>query len=240
MATDKTEDNLSLSRVAYQRLRGEILAGTFAPDMPLRLEFLRERYGISFSPLREALSQLQVERLVSATSNRGFRVAPVSLEEMWDAINARILIEAEALRLSVEYGDDLWEGNIVSSFHALDKSRQRLLDAEDGSLTDLELIESRHQHFHQMLLAACPSALLLQMSATLYAQTERYRRPLLSRASPETVGSKGPHDDHRAMMSAALARDVVAAVDLLRRHLTATGRFIQANSEAREKEMVAA
>ena len=153
MDPGQTEESSSLSRVAYQKLRGEILSGTFGPDMPLRLEFLRERYGISFSPLREALNQLQVERLVSATSKRGFRVAPVSLEEMWDAINTRILIETEALRLSVEHGDDLWEGNIVSSFHALDKCRERIVSGNGSDPSALEVLEHRHQHFHTMLLA---------------------------------------------------------------------------------------
>ena len=68
---DAQEENPALSRVAYLRLREDILSGALEADQPLRLEFLRERYSLSFSPLREALNQLQVERLVSATSKRG-------------------------------------------------------------------------------------------------------------------------------------------------------------------------
>lgn len=227
MPPEVTESSPSLSQVAYQRLREEILSGTFEPDMPLRLEFLRERYGISFSPLREALNQLQVERLVSSTSKRGFRVASVSLEEMWDAINTRILIETEALRKSIQHGDDHWEGDIVSSFHSLDKCRQRLVNGEDRDTTTLDTLESRHQHFHTTLLAGCPSQLLLQLSATLYAQTERYRRPLFTAVPARSIGAMGPDDEHRALMAAALARDEKGAVDLLTRHLTGTGHFIE-------------
>lgn len=223
--------------MAYSRLRAEILAGTFAPDMPLRLEFLRDRYGISFSPLREALNQLQVERLVSSTSKRGFRVASMSMEEMWQAIQARILIETEALRQSIMHGDDDWEANIVSSFHALDKSRQRLGEVAETDPVLLETLENRHLNFHTMLLAGCPSTLLLQLSATLYAQTERYRRPLLSVALPETVGNMGPDKEHRALMDAALARDADTAVDLLRQHLTGTGQFIE-NGHKHHRETV--
>lgn len=222
------EESPALSRVAYQRLREDILSGTLEPDQPLRLEFLRERYGLSYSPLREALNQLQVERLVSSASKRGFRVAPVSLKEMWDAINTRILIESEALRQSLAHGDDDWEGDLVSSLHALDKCRQRLATNGQPSSEDFETLEARHQHFHGTLLGACPSVLLIQMSATLYAQTERYRRPLLSTIAPETVGAMGPDDEHRAMMAAALDRDAETAVGLLRRHLTGTGQFIEA------------
>lgn len=227
MAQEQAEISLSLSQVAYMRLRDEILSGVFAPDMPLRLEFLKERYGISFSPLREALNQLQVERLVTASSKRGFRVASVSLEEMWDAINTRILIETEALRQSIQHGDDHWEGHVVSSFHALDKGRQRLSDSTQLDPATIETLEERHQHFHTTLISGCPSKFLLQLSATLYAQTERYRRPLLSTAHARDYSTMGPDNEHRAMMAAALARDEKAAVDLLKHHLTGTGHFIE-------------
>lgn len=238
MQIEIPEESPTLSRVAYRRLREDILSGTLEPDQPLRLEFLRERYGLSFSPLREALNQLQVERLVSSTSKRGFRVAPVSLKEMWDAINTRILIETEALRQSLAYGDDDWEGDLVSSLHALDKCRQRLAtNGQTSSVEDFETLEARHQHFHGTLLGACPSVLLIQLSATLYAQTERYRRPLLSTIAPETVGAMGPDDEHRAMLAAALARDVETAVDLLRRHLTGTGQFIEAGHRRKAAAM---
>lgn len=223
------DESPSLSRVAYARLREDILSNVLQPDQPLRLEFLRERYGLSFSPLREALNQLQVERLVSSTSKRGFRVAPVSLTEMWDAIDTRILIETEALRQSIAHGDDDWEGSLVSSLHALDKCRRRLADHDQPPTPeDLQALEARHQQFHGSLLGACPSVLLIQLSATLYAQTERYRRPLLSTAVPETVGAMGPDDEHRAMTAAALDRDADTAATLLRRHLTSTGQFIEA------------
>lgn len=219
----------ALSRVAYDRLRDDILSNRLEPDQPLRLEFLRERYGLSFSPLREALNQLQVERLVSSSAKRGFRVAPVSLKEMWDAIDTRILIETEALRQSLAHGDDDWEGDLVSSLHALDKCRRRLADRDQPPTPkDLETLEARHQQFHGSLLGACPSELLIQLSATLYAQTERYRRPLLSSFAPETVGEMGPDDEHRAMTAAALDRNAKTAIALLRRHLTSTGHFIEA------------
>ena len=53
-----------------------------APGSPLRLADLSARYDMGFSPLREALNRLQAERLVIAEALRGFRVAPLSLDEM--------------------------------------------------------------------------------------------------------------------------------------------------------------
>lgn len=234
------EDLPTLSRVAYERIREEILSGTLEAGQPLRLEMLRDRYGLSFSPLREALNQLQAERLVVLNSKRGFRVAPDSLEDMWDALNTRILIEGEAMRQSVAHGDDDWEGAVVSSFHALEKSRQRL---SEGHVDEAELInlDIRHQTFHKTLLAACPSPLLLQLSVTLYAQTERYRRPLLTTQVPETVNGVDPDNDHREIMMAALARDAEQAATLLGKHLRGTGRFIEtAHSRKAQKALAMA
>src|ERR1700752_568901 len=82
----------TLGEAAYHRLRADIIVGTFKAGEPLRLEALRQRYGLSFSPLREALMRLQSERLVLPTALRGFSVAPLSREEIEDATETRILI----------------------------------------------------------------------------------------------------------------------------------------------------
>ena len=63
----------TLREAAYQHLRADIVAGHLEAGKPLRLEALRQRYGLSFSPLREALMRLQSERLVLSTALRGFR-----------------------------------------------------------------------------------------------------------------------------------------------------------------------
>src|ERR687883_1044434 len=75
----------TLGEAAYQRLRADIVVGTFKAGEPLRLEALRQCYGLSFSPLREALMRLQSERLVLSTALRGFSVAPLSRDEIEDA-----------------------------------------------------------------------------------------------------------------------------------------------------------
>jgi DNA-binding GntR family transcriptional regulator len=63
-------------------------------------------YGFSFSPVRAALNRLQAEQLVVAAALRGFLVATVSIPQMWDTIETRILIEVEALSRSIDAGRD--------------------------------------------------------------------------------------------------------------------------------------
>ncbi len=211
-------EEITLAEQVYRVLRKDIIAGDIEAGFPLRLEFLKERYGISFSPLREALNRLQTERLVVSTTSRGFRVAPFSESEMWDAIDARILIDCEALRRSLLHGDDEWEARMVGAFHSLMLATDRHAD----SLEPVEeQLEERHLSFHQSLIAACGSRWLLDLSEQLYAQTERYRRPSLRDRRRWNVG-----EEHRLLLDAATARDADRATKLLADHYRETGRMV--------------
>ena len=85
------------------------------------------------SPLREALMRLVAEGLVVLEDHKGFRVAPASREEMIDIANTLVELEALAIRMACEKGDDHWEAGIVARYHELTK---RPMFAEDGSLDE--------------------------------------------------------------------------------------------------------
>src|SRR5689334_13226931 len=74
----------TLVETAYSALRREILEGAFKPGAKLRTEELRARYDVSGSTIREALTRLLGEALVTAEGQRGFRVAPASIEDFRD------------------------------------------------------------------------------------------------------------------------------------------------------------
>lgn len=220
----------TLGEQAYKRLHADILNGFFGAGRPLRLEVLKERYGLSFSPLREALSRLQSERLVVSSALRGFRVAELSLGEMWDCIETRILIEGEALRRSVQHGDDDWEGAVMGTFQALSGCAKRLSALLRPRTEDEnEELERRHRDFHAALIGAADSRCLLDMSAQLYAQTERYRRPILIAGTQGKPSARNIHAEHEAIMKAALKRDAARAVELLNAHYRKTGEAIERN-----------
>ncbi|MFN4192858.1 MAG: FCD domain-containing protein [Tabrizicola sp.] len=183
----------------------------------MRLADLSERYGMGFSPLREALNRLQAERLVTAESLRGFRVSSRSLAEFEDALNARLLIETEALRLSIALGDDAWEASVVAALYALRRQAGR----GDG---DVEELNTRHHAFHRALLAACGSVWLMDFFERLYAATERYRIPALTASGPQ---KRDIDAEHGAIADAVLARDTVLAEQLLRDHYLRTAATIR-------------
>jgi hypothetical protein len=74
----------TLAEGAFFEIKSDILRSRFPPGYWLRLDELRETYGISISPLREALSRLIATGLVTAEGQRGFRVAEMSSENLID------------------------------------------------------------------------------------------------------------------------------------------------------------
>src|SRR5450432_2342615 len=81
----------------YRRIRADILFGRLRPGQKLKLEGLKEGYGVSVSTLREILSRLAAEGFVWAEGRRGFEVAPVSMENLKELAELRLLLEAHAM-----------------------------------------------------------------------------------------------------------------------------------------------
>ena len=164
--------------------------------------------------------------MVVSTTSRGFRIAPLSVEEMWDACETRILIDCEALRRSLGNADDAWEARLVGAYHALTLAAQRAGEAVPPDQELEELLEARHLDFHHALIGACRSHWLLDLSTQLYAQTERYRRP--ARAGATAYGpERNVDDEHRQLLDAALSRDADKSAAMLAAHYRKTAQFIE-------------
>jgi DNA-binding GntR family transcriptional regulator len=199
-----------------EQLRAAILRGEIAPGAKLKLEELRERFGVSLSPLREALSRLAAEGLVLAESQRGFRLPEASGERLAEVIALRCHLEPFALAESIRRGDDEWEARLVGVFHRLSK-----LERADSraAKTRVEDWETAHRAFHEALISACGMPILLQFCGVLNDLSDRYRRLFLAR-NPLDRDVLG---EHQAILDAALARKADRATALLRRHVERTG-----------------
>jgi DNA-binding GntR family transcriptional regulator len=217
----------TLADRAFEELRHDIVSGVFGPRQPLRLVELKARYGMGFSPLREALNRLAAGRFVVSEPNCGFKVASLSLDEMWDATRTRILIETEALSLAIRKGDDAWETGIVGALYALNRQAERPHDPHADGAEVLRMLEARHYAFHRALVAACGSKWLLDIFQTLYLETARYRAPALASARDEA--DRDIRAEHGALADAALARDVNGACALLAAHYTRTAASVEAS-----------
>lgn len=202
------------SRVLAQ-IRADIVRCRLMPNERLTLEALRERYAAGFSPIREALMSLTAEGLVCLEQNKGFRVAAVSRESLFDLMGARIEIENIALRRSIEIGDIAWEGDVLAAFHRLSR-QSKLVRAQPHAISSDWSRE--HRAFHHALVAACESPTLLSIRESLFAKAERYVALAIISKSP-------PRNDlaeHEQIMRAALARNAPRALELNREHIERT------------------
>ena len=226
----RDDEQPSKMETAYQLLRRDILTTRLMPGAPLRLGALRTTYGVGWTPLREALSRLEAERLVTAASNRGFTVASVSKEELEDLTRARLVVELPLLLESMEKGDQTWEDAVVAAHYRLARCK---IAPDDPSDEAVDLWDERHEAFHAALLGAATSRWLLRFRSTISDQLRRHHRflglaPTLRAAAGMTDGYEEAVaalreamaiEHHTALMEAALDRDVERAKTLMTKHV---------------------
>ena len=209
----------SLTRDAYERLRADLLACRLRPGARLKINELCQSLSVSLSAVREALARLTSEELVVAEPQRGFRVAPISADELRDLTSVRAQIEGLCLERAIAVGDVGWESQLVAAFHRLSRTPER--EPDDPERMG-EAWSAAHAAYHEALVGACDSPWLLRLRASLYAQSERYRRlsvPLAERA-------RNLNREHQDLMEAALARDAGRTKALMAQHVELTTRVL--------------
>jgi len=209
----------SLTEQAYKTIRSEIVTCRLVPGRKLVITELVHNLGFSLGAVREALSRLTSDGFVVSETNKGFRVAPITQQDLEDLTRTRVLIELECLKDAIEHGDLAWESGIVSSLFEL--SRTPLADAQDPDKMT-ELWASRHGRFHEALVAACQSPWLLRIRELLYTQSERYRQVSV----PLDRHNRDINAEHQALADAAIARDQAKAAAVMRHHLELTTNIL--------------
>lgn len=210
------------AETAFHALRGDILAGRLLPGQRLQFNELSSQYGMSVGVLREALSRLAEQGLVLSEPQQGFRVVPVSPEDLRDLTAARVELETMTLRRAIEAGDLAWESRLVAAHHVLDGTAQ--LD-EDDPRRVTEAWAAAHAHFHEVLLEACPVRRLREMSRSLRDAAELYRRWSRHLGGEQARDIPG---EHRALLDAVLKRDVEQATKMLTQHIEYTTNAVLA------------
>jgi DNA-binding GntR family transcriptional regulator len=205
----------TINATAYRHIRADIVACQLLPNERLRVEALRGRYDIGGSPIREALMRLEAEGLVVLEQNKGFRVSPVSREQLLDLTRTRIEVESVAIRWSIERGGVEWEADLLGAFHRL--SRQKKLESCGGKSVNT-LWFREHRNFHATLVAACGSPTLNAIRESLFAQTERYVALSIISKFP----ARNDIGEHEQIMRAALARNAGRAIQLHNAHIEQT------------------
>jgi DNA-binding GntR family transcriptional regulator len=195
---------------AYHRIRSDIIFGRLLPGQRLKLETLKSNYGASVSTLREILNRLSSERLVIAEGQKGFEVAPVSIANLREIAALRQLLECRALEQSFLAGDMEWEGRVVAAHHRLARMEEQMAQ---GDRSQTEEWKQYDWQFHQALISACGSKMLIDTHAAVFDKYLRYQMIALSYRGDVAA------QEHAELLDCALKRDAAKACEVLMRHV---------------------
>jgi len=199
----------STHNVIAGKLREQILAGRYAPGVRLVQDELAAEFGVSRTPIREALAFLEREGLVVIAPNVGASVAPFSLENLIDVYTVRAALESHATYLSAANMD---EAHIAQL--------QEKLEAMGTSLAagDFEGLVDAHNQFHVSIYAAAGRPRLYDLILRYIAQADKYMRLSLTVGR----GAADPIHEHKDLVQILKYQDAEAAGNLMRNHLETT------------------
>jgi len=204
----------TLTTQLEEALRTDIVAGLLEPGQKLRADDIAALYGVSPTPIREALQRLSGEGLVALDPKIGARVAPITLDDMRDVFAVRLVLEPRAFELSIARGDAEWLRDVAIALEELGaKTATRPSGDADWREAMLASAEA-HRAFHWTLLSACGSPWLLRFLSVLYGHSARYQMLLIRGRDRQNWVH-----EHQPVLDAARRRDRRKAISVLEKHI---------------------
>jgi DNA-binding GntR family transcriptional regulator len=217
VATTEITTPRTIAGLVAERLRAEIVAGERSPGSRLRQVEIARRFGVSTTPVREALAMLQREGLVRLHPQRGAVVFIPTVADLREHYEIRAALEALAAARTAEVFDPEWAAPL----------EELLAEMRTGppAARYLEL----NQRFHTALYEHSGRRKLVDMIAALRDASSAYLH--IYRAAADFPVER-LDAEHRAMLEACVARDPEAAAEATRLHLERTVDYVSARLEA--------
>ncbi len=203
----------TMAEYALEQLREAIIMGELQAGTPLRLDDLARSLGMSISPIREAVRQLEALGLAKHVPHQGARVVAFDIDDLRDLFQVRLALESLAVRRAA--------ARVTPD--EVDAARRHLreLDAARSGGDVLGAMRA-HTDFHFTIYDACGAPWLLQMIRPAWDRTERFRPALFT-------GAGELQDRHREiderLLDAVAHGDADLAAATLFEHLDLAGRF---------------
>ena len=193
-AREEMPDRYSLRGRVFHTLREDILSGRYRENEELREMAISEKLGVSRTPVREALRQLELEGLVNIIPNKGAYVTGITEKDVADIYAMRALLEGLCARWAAEHIDEkqleaLEENIYLSEFHAHKQHPQQLTELDDA--------------FHEILYEACGSKILRHQLRDFHEYVKQMRRRSLS----DSERGMEAVEEHKRIMEALQNRD---------------------------------
>ncbi len=204
--TMRINEYLPLREVVFHTLRDAILRGELEPGEHLMEVQLANKLGVSRTPIREAIRQLQTEGLVIMTPRKGAVVAEITREDLTDVLEVRITLEKMAVALACE--------NInQDEIERLKKSQQELENMlGNDKLTD---IANKDEEFHDIIYGASRNKRLIQILNNLREQLYRYRIEYIKDEQKWVTLV----EEHNLLIAAIENKDIEEAKNVIRKHI---------------------
>ena len=203
----------SRSRVLQVRdqLEDDIVNGHLRPGEQIHIEELMARFGVSRTPVREALQQLEASGLVVVQPKRGTFVAQIGVPELIEMFEVMAELEAMCARLAARRVDSTMLKDIEDALAAC---------AAQCELQDINAYYYANEHFHQLIYQACGNAFLVQQTLGLKNRLKPYRR--LQLQLRHRMGQS--LQEHREIVDALQRGDGDAAALTARQHVLVQGQ----------------
>lgn len=205
--TDNTEvSNAPVSMSLLAKLQRDILMGKFRPGEKLTEQLLCEQYGVSRTPIREALRQLEADGLVENILNRGAFVIGMSQQDYEDMFELRKACEIQAVRWAVERITEEEMERLEETFEFMEFYTMR---------NDIDKMLVINAGFHQVIYEASHNR-MLQKQLSSYQTFLRYRDTGMVYESNYLTTVL---EEHRAIFKAFIDRDAKAGAEAMERHI---------------------
>lgn len=199
-------DKYSLRGRVFKKMRDDILSGVYKEHEELKEVAISESMGVSRTPVREALRQLELEGLVSIIPNKGAYVTGITENDVKDIYIIRSRLEGLCARWACEHitseqMEEMEENVYLAKFHA-----------EKGHLEQLADLDNR---FHELMYEACNSKMLEHTLKDFHQYVLRVRKKTLNTVTRGTASNQ----EHEAIMEAIKAKNGDEAERLAHQHM---------------------
>lgn len=204
-----SDDNYSLGSRVFHKIREGILSGKYAVHEELKEKNIGDELGVSRTPVREALRQLELEGLVSIIPNKGAYVVGLSQKDIRDIYEMRSLLEGlcakwAAVNISNEQLEELEENIFLSEFHAQKENWEQMVELDN--------------RFHEILYLASGSKELKHVLTDYHQYVQRVRKITLGGADRV----KKSTEEHKVIVQALKDHDLEKAQDAAKTHIRNT------------------
>lgn len=197
----------SLKQIAYHAIKNKIITCEYAPGAMLNEEALREELHVSRTPIRDALSRLEQEGLISIHSKKGIEVSGLSMNDINLIFEVRLLYEPYAL---LHYGGKIKDDVIYKYFETFSTPINLLSKEEYFRLDD---------DFHSTIVNAIHNPYLLRTYDLIYNQNLRFR---VMTGQFVDYRLQKTSEEHMKILTACLKHDWKAAAEAMEVHLLAS------------------